>query len=159
MQDVVILNKVDLISSEDPEGTLEDLEKEIHKINSLANIIRTVHCQVDLSKILACHAYDATVSYMCLILRSSPNPLFAEINGTGLTVLRFLLQHATHLEALLEENNSLSTGDLHDASVRTICISDLHAISLEKVLLFSSHHWCMFGKMFCCLLHCSKEFA
>lgn len=102
--DVVILNKVDLVSSEDPRGTLDDLEKEIHKINSLANIIRTVHCQVDLSKILDCHAYDAT--------------------------------HATHLEALLEENKSLSTGDLHDASVRTTCISDLQAVSLGKVRLW-----------------------
>lgn len=102
--DVVVLNKVDLISSEDPEGTLEDLEKEIHKINSLANIIRSVRCQVDLSKILDCHAYDAT--------------------------------HATHLEALLEENKSLSTGDLHDTSVRTLCISDQQAVSLEKVRIW-----------------------
>lgn len=102
--DVVILNKVDLVSSEDPEGTLEDFEREIHKINSLANIVRTVRCEVDLSKILDCHAYDAT--------------------------------RATHLEALLEENKYLSTGDLHDASVRTICISDLQVVSLEKVRIW-----------------------
>lgn len=56
-----------MISQEHPEGTLEDLEKEIHKINSLANIIHSVRCQVDLSKILDRHAYDAKVSYMCLI--------------------------------------------------------------------------------------------
>ncbi|KAH9607001.1 hypothetical protein KSS87_013776 [Heliosperma pusillum] len=97
--DVVILNKVDLMSPED--GTIEDLEKDIHKINSLANIIRSVRCQVDLSKILDCCAYDAA--------------------------------HATHLEALLQENKSITTGDLHDATVRTLCISDPQAISLEKV--------------------------
>ncbi|KAL5553655.1 hypothetical protein UlMin_041056 [Ulmus minor] len=57
--DVIILNKVDLVSSEGP-GVLEELEKEIHNINALATIIRTVRCQVDLSKILDCQAYDAT---------------------------------------------------------------------------------------------------
>ncbi|KAL9226159.1 hypothetical protein vseg_002003 [Gypsophila vaccaria] len=102
--DVVILNKVDLISQEDPEGSLEDLENDIHKINSLADIIRSVRCQVDLSKILDCRAYDAA--------------------------------HATHLEALLQESKSLTTGDLHDASVRTLCISDPHAVSLEKVRIW-----------------------
>ncbi|KAJ9174178.1 hypothetical protein P3X46_017233 [Hevea brasiliensis] len=54
--DVVILNKVDLVSSE----ILEELEKEIHNTNSLANIIHSVRCEVDLSKILNCQAYDAT---------------------------------------------------------------------------------------------------
>lgn len=99
--DVVILNKVDLISPEDPEGTLEDLEKEIHKINSLAKIIHSVRCQVDLSEILDCNAYDAT--------------------------------RATQLETLLEENKFLSTGNLHDDSVRTLCIAHPQAVSLEKV--------------------------
>ncbi|CAO2830225.1 unnamed protein product [Amaranthus hypochondriacus] len=102
--DVVILNKVDLISQEHPEGTLESLEKEIHKINSLANIIHSVRCQVDLSKILDCYAYDAT--------------------------------HATHLEVLLEENKSLSKGDLHDASIRTLCISETQPVSLNKVRIW-----------------------
>uniref|UniRef100_A0A803KVQ8 CobW C-terminal domain-containing protein n=1 Tax=Chenopodium quinoa TaxID=63459 RepID=A0A803KVQ8_CHEQI len=102
--DIIILNKVDLLAREQPEGTLEDLEKEIHKINSLANVIHSVRCQVDLSKILDCHAYDAT--------------------------------HASHLEALLEENKSLSTGDLHDASIRTLCISEPQAVSLDKVRIW-----------------------
>uniref|UniRef100_A0A803L7U3 CobW C-terminal domain-containing protein n=1 Tax=Chenopodium quinoa TaxID=63459 RepID=A0A803L7U3_CHEQI len=102
--DIIILNKVDLLAREQPEGTLEDLEKEIHKINSLANVIHSVRCQLDLSKILDCHAYDAT--------------------------------HASHLEALLEENQSLSTGDLHDASVRTLCISEPQAMSLDKVRIW-----------------------
>lgn len=60
-QDVVILNKVDMVPGEGSD-TLEDLEKEIHKINSIAEIIRTVRCQVDLSKILDRRAYDSGVS-------------------------------------------------------------------------------------------------
>ncbi|XP_059447549.1 uncharacterized protein LOC132178969 isoform X2 [Corylus avellana] len=102
--DVVILNKVDLVSAEGCEGVLEELVKEIHNINSLASIIRSVRCQVDLPKLLNCRAYDAT--------------------------------HATHLEALLEESRSLSTGDLHDSGVRTLCISEPRQVDLDKVRLW-----------------------
>lgn len=67
-----------------PEGSgnfLEELEKEIHSINSLASIIRSVRGQVDLSNILDCRAYDATVShaylhflcYICSSYRSFNN--------------------------------------------------------------------------------------
>ncbi|KAL7163761.1 hypothetical protein ACSBR2_039809 [Camellia fascicularis] len=102
--DVVILNKVDLVSLEDSGTALEDLEKEIHNINSLANIIRSVRCQVDLSKILNCRAYDAS--------------------------------QVTHLEALLEENKSLSTRELHDSGVRTLCICEPCPVNLDKVRLW-----------------------
>lgn len=61
-QDVVILNKVDMISTEN----VEDLEKEILGINSMVDIIRSVRCQVDLSQILERHAYDAKVSQFYL---------------------------------------------------------------------------------------------
>lgn len=63
LQDVVILNKVDLVSPDGSGSDLDDLEKEIRNINALANIIRSVRCQVDLSKILNCGAYDASVSH------------------------------------------------------------------------------------------------
>ncbi|XP_062162314.1 uncharacterized protein LOC133869352 isoform X1 [Alnus glutinosa] len=102
--DVIILNKVDLVSPEGCEGVLEELEKEIHNINSLVSIIRSVRCQVDLPKLLNCRAYDAT--------------------------------HATHLEALLEESRSLSTRDLHDSGVRTLCISEPRQVDLDKVRLW-----------------------
>ncbi|KAL1806281.1 hypothetical protein DCAR_0832070 [Daucus carota subsp. sativus] len=102
--DVVILNKVDLVSPDGSECVLDELEKEIHTINSLAHIIRSVRCQVDLSNILDCHAYDAS--------------------------------HATHLEALLEEHKSLTTKDLHDSGVRTLCICEPHEIDLDKVRLW-----------------------
>ncbi|KAL7110133.1 hypothetical protein ACP275_05G005400 [Erythranthe tilingii] len=102
--DVVILNKVDLVSYDDSGVVLEDLEKDIHAINSLANIIRSVRCQVDLSMILNCRAYDAT--------------------------------HATHLEDLLRENRNLSTSDIHDSGVRTLCVSELKTVNLEKVRMW-----------------------
>uniref|UniRef100_A0A5B6Z4A2 COBW domain-containing protein 1 n=1 Tax=Davidia involucrata TaxID=16924 RepID=A0A5B6Z4A2_DAVIN len=102
--DVVILNKVDQISSEDLGGVLDELEKDIYNINSLAKIIRSVRCQVDLSKILNCQAYDAS--------------------------------HVTHLEALLKENKSLTTRDLHDSSVRTLCICEPCQVDLDKVRLW-----------------------
>ncbi|KAG2707006.1 hypothetical protein I3843_05G116100 [Carya illinoinensis] len=102
--DVVILNKVDLVSPEGCGGGLEELEKEIHDINSLASIIRSVRCQVDLPKILNRRAYDAS--------------------------------YATHLEALLEESRSLSSRDIHDSGVRTLCICQPQQIDLDKVRLW-----------------------
>ncbi|KAL8052451.1 hypothetical protein ABFX02_05G005100 [Erythranthe guttata] len=102
--DVVILNKVDLVSDDDSGVVLEDLEKDIHAINSLANIIRSVRCQVDLSMILNCRAYDAA--------------------------------HATHLEDLLRENRNLSTSDIHDSGVRTLCISEMKIVDLEKIRMW-----------------------
>ncbi|KAG8383044.1 hypothetical protein BUALT_Bualt05G0143500 [Buddleja alternifolia] len=102
--DVVILNKVDLVSSDKAGVTLEDLEKDIYNINSLASIIRSVRCQVDLSMILNCRAYGAT--------------------------------HATHLEALLKENKTLSTKDIHDSGIRTLCICEQKEVVLEKVRMW-----------------------
>lgn len=67
-QDVVILNKVDLVSSGDSGELLEDLEKDICSINSLATIVHSVRCQVDLSVILNCRAYDAKVSLFVISL-------------------------------------------------------------------------------------------
>lgn len=65
-QDVIILNKVDLVSPDGSGSVIDELEEEIHNINSLANIIRSVRCQVDLSKILNCGAYDASVSHISI---------------------------------------------------------------------------------------------
>ncbi|KAJ9554190.1 hypothetical protein OSB04_018235 [Centaurea solstitialis] len=98
--DVVILNKIDLVSPD----ALEELEKEIHNINSLANIVRSVRCQVDMSIVLNCSAYDAS--------------------------------HAAHLEQLLEENKSLTTNDLHDSGVRTLCVCYTEQVDLDKVRLW-----------------------
>ncbi|EXC22072.1 hypothetical protein L484_006656 [Morus notabilis] len=102
--DVVILNKVDLVSPEGSGGSLDELEKEIHNINALASIIPTVRCQVDLSEILDCRAYDAT--------------------------------HITRLEALLDESNAISTQNLHDRRVRTLCISHEGEVDLDKVRIW-----------------------
>ncbi|KAJ4710777.1 COBW domain-containing protein 1 [Melia azedarach] len=102
--DVVILNKVDLVSPVGSEDSLDKLEKEIHEINSLAHIIRSVRCQVDLSEILDCRAYDAT--------------------------------HVTHLEALLEEHQSIPSQNLHDSDVRTLSICESRPVNLDKVRLW-----------------------
>ncbi|XP_011018288.1 PREDICTED: COBW domain-containing protein 1 [Populus euphratica] len=102
--DVIILNKVDLVSLGGSGEALKELENEIHKINSLANIIHSVRCQVDLSKILNCRAYDS--------------------------------KHSGHLEVLLEESKSLSTSDLHDSSLRTLCICESQKVDLDKVRLW-----------------------
>ncbi|XP_073314434.1 uncharacterized protein [Primulina huaijiensis] len=102
--DVVILNKVDLVSSDDSKAVMKDLEKDIFSINSLANIIHSVQCQVDLSMILNRQAYGAT--------------------------------RTAHLEALLEENRTLSTTDIHDSGVRTLCICEPKKLDLEKVRMW-----------------------
>ncbi|XP_022775893.1 uncharacterized protein LOC111317746 [Durio zibethinus] len=100
----VVLNKVYLVSPERSEDALEELKNEIHSKNSLANIIRSVRCQVDLSQILNRQAYDTT--------------------------------HATHLEALLEESKSISSRDLHDSGVGTLCINQTQAVDLHKIRLW-----------------------
>ncbi|KAI3970813.1 hypothetical protein MKX01_024460 [Papaver californicum] len=106
--DVIILNKVDLVSNEASgpvvSRVIEELEKEIHNINSLAEIIHSVKCEVDLSKILDRKAYDAT--------------------------------QLGHLETLLKETESLSTGNIHDSNVRTLCITEHRQVDLDKVRLW-----------------------
>lgn len=62
LQDIVILNKIDLISAEKETTELEDLKMKIHGINSLATIICTTRCQVDLDKILNHESYGGKVS-------------------------------------------------------------------------------------------------
>ena len=59
----MILNKVDQVMADDSGNILEELEKEIRDINSLASIIRSTRCQVELSKTLDCQAYDASVEF------------------------------------------------------------------------------------------------
>ncbi|XXG46639.1 hypothetical protein AAC387_Pa02g1435 [Persea americana] len=104
--DVIILNKVDLVSQDgsDPivSDILEELEKELRNINSLAKIIRSVRCQVDLCNILDYRAYDA--------------------------------KHVAHLEGLLKESQSVSSR--HDSSVRTLCICEQKQVDINKVKLW-----------------------
>ncbi|XP_024934375.3 uncharacterized protein LOC107428882 isoform X4 [Ziziphus jujuba] len=86
--DVVILNKVDLVSPEGSGGDLEELEKDIHSINALANIIRTTHCQVDLSKILDCRAYDAThITRLEALLEESHSLSTQKLHDSGVRTL------------------------------------------------------------------------
>ncbi|KAH9329573.1 hypothetical protein KI387_001681 [Taxus chinensis] len=80
--DVVLLNKVDLIVEEygDIENScvLEELKTEIQNINSLAHIICSVRCQVDLNSILDCKAYDAKhVAHLESLLAESNSRLIS----------------------------------------------------------------------------------
>lgn len=52
--DVVILNKIDLVKE-----NLEDLERQIHEVNALVTVVRSVRCQVDLNKVFDQQAYGA----------------------------------------------------------------------------------------------------
>jgi G3E family GTPase len=62
LQDIVILNKIDLISAVKETTELEDLKMKIHGINSLATIVCTTRCQVDLDKLLNRESYGGEVS-------------------------------------------------------------------------------------------------
>ncbi|KAG9440544.1 hypothetical protein H6P81_020709 [Aristolochia fimbriata] len=102
--DVVILNKVDLVSPKQSEPlvshALEELQKEISYINPLANIIVSVRCQVDLCKILDRQAYDA--------------------------------KHVTHLESLLKDSDLKSASSRHNSKMQTLSISEQRHVDLEK---------------------------
>ncbi|KAK4760428.1 hypothetical protein SAY87_005321 [Trapa incisa] len=85
--DVVILNKVDMVLSEGTD-TLEGLEKEIQNINSISEIIRSVRCKVDLSKILDCRAYDSGYVAHSEALLNESKPLSADkIHDSGVGTL------------------------------------------------------------------------
>ncbi|KAI5068512.1 hypothetical protein GOP47_0016857 [Adiantum capillus-veneris] len=58
--DVVILNKIDQLCSvvDNFSSKLVMLESDIHQINSLAKIVRSEYCSVDLDDVLHCRAYE-----------------------------------------------------------------------------------------------------
>ncbi|KAI3947519.1 hypothetical protein MKW92_000839 [Papaver armeniacum] len=89
--DVIILNKVDLVSNE-ASGPVA------------SRIIHSVKCEVNLSKILDRKAYDA--------------------------------KQLAHLETLLKETELLSTSNIHDSNVRTLCITEHRQVDLDKVRLW-----------------------
>lgn len=57
--DVILLNKTDLVTP----SQLTNLEKDIHDVNSVASIHRTVRGNIDLSKIVGIGAYDTDKSW------------------------------------------------------------------------------------------------
>jgi len=52
--DMLLVNKIDLVSPED----LIEVEKELRKTNKLAPIIHTLHCDVDIAKIINVGAFN-----------------------------------------------------------------------------------------------------
>ncbi|KMZ66853.1 Cobalamin synthesis protein P47K [Zostera marina] len=105
--DVIIVNKIDLVSSSDS-GFLENLEKEIKAINSLATIIHSDHCQVDLAVILDKNAYNAVNT-----------------------------EHVVHFEKLLEDSKSSSANQgCHNKNVRTVCLCKDQQVDVNMVRLW-----------------------
>lgn len=60
-----------------------------------------------------------------------------------------LFQRVAHLEALLQENQSLSGRELHDSRVRTLCICEPRKVDLDKVM----HEVQMQGVIFTDICH------
>ncbi|XP_028803612.1 COBW domain-containing protein 1 isoform X1 [Neltuma alba] len=86
--DIIILNKVDLVSPEGSGSILDGLEEEIHNINSLAEIIHSVRCQVDLSKILNRQAYDsAHASHLEQLLEESRSLSSKKLHDSGVRTI------------------------------------------------------------------------
>ncbi|CAJ1931931.1 unnamed protein product [Sphenostylis stenocarpa] len=85
--DIIILNKVDLVSAESS-GALEELEEEIHDINSLAEIIHSVRCQVDLSNIFNRQAYDtARTTHLEALLEESRSLSTNKLHDSGVRTI------------------------------------------------------------------------
>ncbi|XP_031384489.1 COBW domain-containing protein 1 isoform X1 [Punica granatum] len=99
--DVVILNKVDMVSAEGSD-TLEDLEKEIYKINSIADIIRSVRCQVDLSRILDRWAYDSGyVTHLESLLQESQSLSASKTHDSSVRTLCIMETRKVDLDKVI----------------------------------------------------------
>ncbi|KAI9124896.1 hypothetical protein K1719_004223 [Acacia pycnantha] len=97
--DIIILNKVDLVSPEGSGSILEELEEEIHNINSLAEIIRSVRCQVDLSNILNRQAYDsAHASHLENLLEESHSLSSKKLHDSGVRTICICESQKINLE-------------------------------------------------------------
>ncbi|XP_010527742.1 PREDICTED: putative COBW domain-containing protein 7, partial [Tarenaya hassleriana] len=93
--DTIILNKVDLVSQEES----DELVKEIRTINSLANVIRSVRCQVDLSNILNRKAYDPThVSRLESLLEENKSLSARDIHDSGVRTICISEPQAVNLD-------------------------------------------------------------
>ncbi|XP_054825396.1 uncharacterized protein LOC129322953 [Prosopis cineraria] len=97
--DIIILNKVDLVSPEGSGSILEELEEEIHNINSLAETIHSVRCQVDLSKILNRQAYDsAHASHLEKLLEESRSLSSKMLHDSSVRTICICQSHKVDLE-------------------------------------------------------------
>ncbi|XP_023754207.1 uncharacterized protein LOC111902625, partial [Lactuca sativa] len=82
--DVVILNKVDMVSPD----VLEELEKEIHNINSPTNIVHSMRCQVDMSIVLDCKAYDDShVAHLEQLLEENKSLITKDLHDSGVRTM------------------------------------------------------------------------
>ncbi|MED6124087.1 hypothetical protein PIB30_055797 [Stylosanthes scabra] len=98
--DVIILNKVDLVSAEGS-GALEELEEELHNINSLAEIIHSVRCDVDLSKILNREAYDtARAAHLGTLLEETRYLSTKKLHDSGVRTICICERETVHLDKI-----------------------------------------------------------
>lgn len=133
LQDVIIVNKIDLVSSSDS-GFLENLEKEIKAINSLATIIHSDHCQVDLAVILDKNAYNAVNTEVSLF-KHALSACIHELQSIVLMV-HFPKQHVAHFEKLLEDSKSSSANQgCHNKNVRTVCLCKDQQVDVNMVCM------------------------
>ncbi|RYR58459.1 hypothetical protein Ahy_A05g024245 isoform C [Arachis hypogaea] len=96
--DAIILNKVDLVSAEGSEA-LQELEEELHNINSLAEIIHSVRCQVELSKILNREAYDtARAMHLETLLEENRSLSTKKLHDSGIRTICIYEKQAIHLD-------------------------------------------------------------
>ncbi|CAM8947273.1 unnamed protein product [Rhodiola kirilowii] len=101
--DVVILNKVDLVSSADTGYGVKELEKEIRCINSLAKIIPSIRCQVDLSVILNCASYDGTrTSHFEALLKNNTTLSTRGLHDSGVRTLCLSVPKQVDLDKVRE---------------------------------------------------------
>ncbi|XP_025700284.1 uncharacterized protein [Arachis hypogaea] len=101
--DAIILNKVDLVSAEGSEA-LQELEEELHNINSLAEIIHSVRCQVELSKILNREAYDtARAMHLETLLEENRSLSTKKLHDSGIRTICIYEKQAIHLDKILWE--------------------------------------------------------
>lgn len=68
--DIVILNKIDGLQMEDETSgsKIMEIEKEIRQINSLARIVRSVHCDIDVNDILESKSYETKSAFKQMLL-------------------------------------------------------------------------------------------
>ncbi|XP_010258098.1 PREDICTED: COBW domain-containing protein 1 isoform X2 [Nelumbo nucifera] len=128
-------------SSSFPEAYLQiafaELEKEIHNINSLATIIHSVRCQVDLSKILDCRAYDAMhTSHLEALLKESQSLSTKDSHESSVRTLCIYNQEKVNLQKQGELQIQLN-------STKSCLNSQLYGIGylfLDCLALFTMQH-------------------
>ncbi len=117
--DVVLLNKTDLVSA----GDLERVQERIRKMNALAEVHRTVHCQIDPARILNIKAREF----------SGPFALPASLTADAPPDPQHPLAGDDQPGHDHEDESGEPHPHPHDESVSSVCLSDPRPLDLHKV--------------------------